>query len=103
MYDVILSGPISGRGDYKLRFAQAVVRVHGVRPEARIWNPAELDADREYIWYMRQCVGVVMDGALTGCVMVCLRDWHTSKGSRAEVMLARALGMKTVDLERYGK
>lgn len=88
-YDVLLSGPISGVPEYKLRFAQASVRVRAGRPGVRIWNPAVLPDDREYGWYMRQCLDAVFDSAL----VVMLPGWENSPGAVAERALALALGI----------
>ena len=96
MYDVILSGPISGDGNYKERFALAQVHVRQRMPGALVWNPAVLEEGREYRWYMRQCVRVIMDEAGPGCALVLLKGWNRSLGSVAEWALARCLGMRCV-------
>ena len=88
-YDVFLSGPISGVSDYKLRFAKAFVRVKMANPSARIWNPGVLPDDRDYEWYMRQCVDAVFDSLS----VVMLPGWEDSPGAVAERALARALGI----------
>lgn len=99
MYDVILSGPISSDPEYRRKFAAAVVRVRARMAGARVWNPAELPAGREYGWYMRQCVLAIMDEAKPTCLHVRMRGWNRSPGSVAEWALARCLGMRSVRLE----
>jgi hypothetical protein len=98
MYDVILSGRITGYADYRLKFAQAVVKVKTVFPGACVWNPAELPEGREYAWYMRQCLMAIMEDAKPTCVLVMLKGWNRSKGAVAEWAVARCLGMPVVKL-----
>lgn len=93
MYDVILSGRITGEPQYKLRFAQAQVAARAKRPGARVWNPAVLPPDREYAWYIRICLHVILDEAAPGCVLVLLKGWNRSLGAVAEWAVARCLGM----------
>ena len=98
MYEVILSGPISGKEGYKLAFAQAQVKVHGKLPRANIWNPAMLPEGRTYKWYMRVCLQVILDEAAEGCVLVQMKGWNRSLGSVAEWAVARCLGMRCVEI-----
>lgn len=98
-WDVILSGPITGRPEYKREFAQAVVKVHAVMRGVKIWNPAELPAGREYRWYMVQCTEAILKGAKDGCVLVTLEGWQDSPGARAEVALAESVGMRVVGVD----
>lgn len=95
-YDVCLSGPITGVADYKVRFAQAVVRVLSARPGVRIWNPAVLPEGRTYEWYMRQCTDAVYDSA----AVVMLDGWEQSPGACAERALALALGIPVEQLPK---
>ena len=98
MYDVILSGKITGDADYKLKFAQAVVRVKTAHPGASVWNPCLLPDDREYRWYMRQCLRVIMDDASPTCVLVLMKGWNRSPEAVAEWAVARCIGMPVVKL-----
>lgn len=98
MYDVILSGRITGNASYKSDFALAVVRVKQVMPGAKVWNPAALDEGRDYKWYMRACVRAIMEEAAPACVHVRLQGWNRSPGSVAEWALCRCLGMPSVGI-----
>jgi hypothetical protein len=98
MYDVILSGKITGDAEYRLKFAQAVVKVKTVFPCANVWNPAALPDDREYRWYIRQCLRAIMDDAGPTCVLVLMKGWNRSPGAVAEWAVARCLGMPVVKL-----
>ena len=97
VYDVILSGPITGVPDYAVRFAlaysnirQRVFHATGALPE--VWNPATLPAGRTYDWYIRRCVDAIF--ASPGATVFLLPGWCDSKGARAEHALAVSLGMK---------
>ena len=97
VYDVILSGPITGVTDYVVRFAlayvqtrQRVFRATGVLPA--VWNPATLPAGRTYDWYLRRCVDAIF--ASPGATVFLLPGWCDSKGALAEHALAVSLGMK---------
>jgi hypothetical protein len=92
-YDVILSGRITGDDGYRLRFAQAYVAARARRPGARVWNPAVLPPDREYAWYIRTCLNVILNEAAPGCVLVLLTGWNRSLGAVAEWAVARCVGM----------
>jgi len=94
MYDVILSGKITGDERYRLRFAQAYVAARAKRPGARVWNPALLPEGREYRWYMKKCLHVILNEAAPGCVLVLLKGWNRSPGAVAEWAAARCVGMK---------
>ena len=97
VYDVILSGPITGVPDYAVRFAlaysnirQRVFHATGVLPA--VWNPATLPAGRTQAWYMRRCVDAIF--ASPGATVFLLPGWCDSKGASAEHALAVSLGMK---------
>jgi hypothetical protein len=96
MYDVILSGPITGHAGCRERFALAQVHVQQRMPGASVWNPAVLEEGREYRWYIRVCCLVILDEAGPGCTLVLLKGWNRSLGSVAEWALARCLGMRCV-------
>ena len=98
MYDVILSGRIDGEPEYRVRFAQAVVKVRTKMPGAKVWNPAELESGREYKWYMRRCLHAIMEESKETCVLVLLKGWNRSLGAVAEWAVARCLGMPVVRL-----
>jgi hypothetical protein len=93
-YDVILSGKITGDDEYRQKFAKAYAGVRARRPGVRVWNPATLPDDREYRWYVRTCLDVIMNEAAPGCVLRLLPGWNRSLGAVAEWAVARCLGIK---------
>lgn len=96
-YDIILCGRITGYPRYKVKFAQACVAAHTRFPGTRIFNPAELPDDRDYRWYMKTCVDAIFNRAAPNCVIIRLKDWNDSKGSRAESALADCLGIPIIE------
>lgn len=94
MYDVFLSGPISGVSNYRERFAWAKVRVHSVRPGCTVWNPCTLPDGKTYAWYMRRCCTALFESK---CVVL-LDGWTESPGAVAEFTLAHALKIPCVEL-----
>lgn len=96
-YDYFLSGPITGRPDFRVRFAQASVRVRARHPGARIWNPAMMPSDREYQWYMRRCVEALFESVS----VILLDGWAESPGAVAERALALSLGIPVVELANF--
>jgi len=96
-YDVILSGPISREPGYRAAFAMASHAARQRWPGKRIWNPAILPQGREYRFYMRLCLDVVLD-APPDAVVVMLPMWQLSPGAVAERALALALGLKVEEV-----
>lgn len=95
--DVILSGKITGDPDYRVKFAVARVEARKrFGAAARIWNPAELPAGRDYDWYMDECLAVIKALHNRGAVFVRLNDWDGSKGARCEVATAECYGLAVV-------
>ena len=95
-YDVILSGAISGDANYRAVFALATNRARNRWPGRRIWNPALLPQGREYRWYLRECLDVILD-APEKATVVMLEGWERSPGAVAERALALAIGLEVVE------
>jgi hypothetical protein len=90
MYDVFLSGPISGVKEYRENFALAVCEARRRWPGCSVWNPAEIPDDREYTWCMEQCVRALFESSM----IYMLPGWRESRGARAEHALAECLGIE---------
>ena len=95
-YDVILSGAISGDAGYRAVFAMATNRARHRWPGRRIWNPALLPQGREYRWYLRECLEVILDAPQKATVVM-LEGWERSPGAVAERALAVAIGLEVVE------
>lgn len=98
MWDVILSGPISGDAQYRVKFAQASVRVKALMPGAQVWNPATLPQGREYAWYMDRCFEAIRRHAAPRCVVLMLPGWNRSPGAVAEWAYARCMGLRVIGI-----
>ena len=96
-YEVVLSGKITGDPEYRRRFAELLVRVRCRWHGAKVWNPGELEDGREYLWYMRRCLDVIMNRCRPGARIVRMRGWHRSAGAVAEWAVARCFGLEVVD------
>ena len=95
MYAAFLSGPVDEVPDYRVRFALAVVRFHGMRPGAAVFNPAELADDRDVRWQVRQRLDALFDSEM----LISLPDWVDCPLCRAERALAEFLGLPVMDID----
>lgn len=93
VYDVFLSGPITGRPDYRAEFGAAEAWVRDRHPRAVVWNPCFTPQGRTYAFYMKRCVAALFGSA----VVVLLPGWRQSPGACAEYALAKALGIPCVE------
>lgn len=63
-------------------------------PECKIWNPAEVPDDRNYQWYMRQCVHALFESSM----IYMLPGWRESSEAQAEHALAECLGIAVLEM-----
>lgn len=84
---VYLSGKITGDLVFKTKFEKWAWRVFSLGAH-KVLNPATLPDGWEYDEYMEHCMLMVRR-----CdIVVVLPDWEDSKGARAEVAYALAIG-----------
>lgn len=94
---VYLSGPITGKKNYKglFAFTEELVKLCDA---LRIFNPASQIPDSlGYVDAMKRCVAALVEYD----TIVMLPGWHTSKGARLEHDIALACGISIVDLTNY--
>lgn len=95
--NVYLSGPITGKKNYKglFAFTEELVKLCDA---LRIFNPASQIPDSlDYEDAMKRCVAALVEYD----TIVMLPGWHTSKGARLERDIALACGINIVDLTNY--
>lgn len=94
---VYLSGPITGKKNYKglFSFTEELVKLCDA---LRIYNPAsDIPDSLDYEDAMKRCVAALVEYD----TIVMLPGWHTSRGARLERDIALACGMHIVDLTNY--
>lgn len=94
---VYLSGPITGKKNYKglFLFAEELAKMCDV---SRIYNPAsDIPNSFSYEEAMKRCVAALAEYE----AIVMLPGWHTSKGARLEHDIALACGINIIDLTNY--
>lgn len=95
--NVYLSGPITGKKNYKglFAFTEELVKLCDA---LRIFNPASQIPDSlGYEDAIKRCVAALVEYD----TIVMLPGWHTSKGARLERDIAVACGINIVDLTNY--
>lgn len=94
---VYLSGPITGKKNYKglFAFTEELVKLCNA---FRIFNPASQIPDSlDHEQAMKRCVAALAEYE----AIVMLSGWHTSKGARLEHDIALACGINIIDLTDY--
>lgn len=94
---VYLSGPITGKKNYKglFLFVEELVKLCNV---FRIFNPASQIPDSlDHEQAMKRCVAALAEYE----AIVMLPGWHASKGARLEHDIALSCGMDVIDLTDY--
>lgn len=94
---VYLSGPITGKKDYKglFLFVEELVKLCNA---FRIFNPASQIPDSlDHEQAMKRCVAALAEYE----AIVMLPGWHASKGARLEHDIALSCGMDVIDLTDY--
>ena len=94
---VYLSGPITGKKNYKglFSFTEELVKLCDA---LRIYNPAsDIPDSFSYEDAMKRCVAALVEYD----TIVMLPGWHTSRGARLERDIALACGIDVVDLTDY--
>lgn len=95
--NVYLSGPITGKKNYKglFAFTEELVKLCDA---LRIYNPAsDIPDSLDYEDAMKRCVAALVEYD----TIVMLPGWHTSRGARLERDIALACGINIVDLTNY--
>lgn len=94
---VYLSGPITGKKNYKglFLFAEELAKMCNV---SRIYNPAsDIPNSFSYEKAMKRCVTALAEYD----TIMLLPGWRSSKGAKIEYDIACACGMDVVDLTDY--
>lgn len=94
---VYLSGPITGKKNYKglFLFAEELTKMCDV---SRIYNPAsDIPDSFSYEEAMKRCVTALAEYD----TIMLLPGWRSSKGAKIEYDIACACGMDVVDLTDY--
>ena len=94
---VYLSGPITGKKNYKglFLFVEELVKLCNA---FRIFNPASQIPDSlDHEQAMKRCVAALAEYE----AIVMLPGWHASKGARLEHDIALSCGMDVIDLTDY--
>lgn len=94
---VYLSGPITGKKNYKglFLFAEELAKMCDV---SRIFNPAsDIPNSFSYEEAMKRCVAALAEYD----TIMLLPGWRSSKGAKIEYDIACACGMNIVDLTNY--
>lgn len=94
---VYLSGPITGKKNYKglFLFAEELAKMCDV---SRVYNPAsDIPNSFSYEEAMKRCVTALAEYD----TIMLLPGWRSSKGAKIEYDIACACGMDVVDLTDY--